>query len=359
MKPQRNRTPFEFAGEKIQPGERRTIAIPLAPLVTHDNLAMSVTVVAGKRAGPTLLVSAAIHGDEINGVEIIRRLLRHPAIQQLRGTLLAIPVVNVHGFLHQTRYLPDGRDLNRSFPGSSTGSLASRVADKFVDQVLHRCNYALDLHTGARHRTNLPQIRVDLTNPESEALGMAFGVPVLLHSRLRDGSLREEAAQHGIPFLLYEGGESLRFDEFSIRVGVRGILNVMRYLDMLRPTRRRKPVPKPFISRRSTWVRANTSGVMRSLANIGSRVNEGELLGIIGDPMGNLETGLYAPEDGIIIGKLNLPLVNEGDALFHIACYKDQTEHAEQAITDLQLEVGSQVEMDQLFSTLDGGNQDT
>lgn len=307
------------------------------------------------------MIGAAIHGDEINGVEIIRRLLRHPSLGQLRGNLLAIPVVNVHGFLHQTRYLPDGRDLNRSFPGSSKGSLASRVADKFVDQLLSRCDYAIDLHTGARHRTNLPQIRVDLSNEASKELGMAFGVPVLMHSRLRDGSLREEAAQRGIPFLLYEGGESLRFDEFSIRVGVRGVMNVMRHLGMLRPTRRKHPPPEPFMSRRSTWVRANTSGVMRSLVNVGSRVGEGDLLGIIGDPMGDQETAVYSPEDGIIIGKLNLPLVSEGDAIFHVACYENQTEDAEQAINELQLEVGTQVEQDPLLSvvsSLDGSNQD-
>lgn len=329
--------------------------------MTNDNLAMSVNVLVGRRPGPTLIVSAAIHGDEINGVEIIRRLLRHPSLSQLRGNLLAIPVVNVHGFLHQERYLPDGRDLNRSFPGSSKGSLASRVADKFVDQLLSRCDYAIDLHTGARHRTNLPQIRVDLSNEASKELGMAFGVPVLMHSRLRDGSLREEAAERGIPFLLYEGGESLRFDEFSIRVGVRGVMNVMRHLGMLRPTRRKHPPPAPFISRRSSWVRANKSGVMRSLVTVGSRVGEGDLLGIIGDPMGDEEVPVFASEDGIVIGRLNLPLVSEGDAIFHIACYKDRTEDAEQAINELQLEVASQVEQDPLLTmaaSLDDGKQD-
>lgn len=336
----RNR-PFELNGEVIKPGERHTVEIPLAPLVTNDSLNMAVNVLTGARAGPTLMISAAIHGDEINGVEIIRRLLRHPAMRQLRGNLLAIPVVNVHGFLHQTRYLPDGRDLNRSFPGSMKGSLAARVANKFVEQILARCDYALDLHTGARHRANLPQIRVDLDNPESEALGKAFGVPVLLHSRLRDGSLREEAANREIPFLLYEGGESLRFDEFSIRAGVRGIMNVMRHLGMLRRSRRKKPMPEPLITRRTTWVRATTSGVMRSLVSLGNKVSDGDLLGIIGDPMGNEETGIHAPENGIVIGKLNLPLVSEGDALFHIACYRHRTNDAEQAITELQQEIGT------------------
>ena len=310
---------------------------------------MSVNVLVGRRPGPTLLVGAAIHGDEINGVEIIRRLLRHPSLSRLRGVLLAIPVVNVHGFLNQTRYLPDGRDLNRSFPGSSTGSLASRVADKFVDGVLSRCDYAIDLHTGSRHRTNLPQIRIDLSNEASRELGIAFNVPVLMHSRLRDGSLREEAASRGIPFLMYEGGESLRFDEYAIRVGVRGIINVMRHLGMLPPTRRKSPAKQPIISRRSVWVRATTSGVLRSDTHLGSLVSEGDRLGIIGDPMGNKETGVPCPEAGIIIGKTNLPLVSEGDAVFHIACYNDTGSDAEDTINALREELDSLMEHNPLL----------
>lgn len=338
--------PFEFQGEVVKPGERQIIDIPLAPLVTRDDLAMSVNVVVGKRAGPVLMVSAAIHGDEINGVEIIRRLLRDPAMHDLRGTMLAIPVVNVHGFLHQTRYLPDGRDLNRSFPGSSKGSLAARVAYKFNEQILNRCDFAIDLHSGSRHRSNLPQLRIDLENEQSREMGKAFGTPVMLHSRLRDGSLREEAANRSVPFLLFEGGESLRFDEFSIRVGVRGIINVMRYLGMLRRSSRKRKPQEPLMTHRSTWVRAPSSGVLRSLAKLGSKVGEGDLLGIIGDPMGNEETAVYCADDGIIIGKQNLPLVSEGDAIFHIASYRDLADEAEQAIVDLQEEVGLIVETD-------------
>ena len=317
--------------------------------MTNDNLAMSVNVLVGRQPGPTLLVSAALHGDEIIGVEIIRRLLRQPALRGLNGVLLAIPVVNVHGFLHQTRYLPDGRDLNRSFPGSSRGSLAARVADKFLT-VLGRCDYAVDLHTGARHRANLPQIRVDLEDEPSKALGMSFGVPVMMHSKLLDGSVRKEAAARKIPFLLYESGESLRFDEFSIRVGVRGVMNVMRHLGMLRQSPRRKTLTKqPLISRRAVWVRATTSGVLRSRASLGSEVSEGDLLGIIGDPMGTEETAVRCTEAGIIIGKSNLPLVSEGDAIFHIACYRDQGAMAEQAYNDLQVEVGTEIDPDNLL----------
>ncbi|MDH5738650.1 MAG: succinylglutamate desuccinylase/aspartoacylase family protein, partial [Gammaproteobacteria bacterium] len=247
---------FEILGQQVLAGERQTIEIPLAPLVNRDNLAMSVNILNGKKPGPVLMISAAIHGDEINGVEIIRRLLRHPSMSNLRGVLMAIPVVNVHGFLNQTRYLPDGRDLNRSFPGSEKGSLSARVANKFTELLLSRCDYAIDIHTGARHRTNLPQLRVDLGNEKSRELAHAFGTPVVLHSRLRDGSLREEAANRDIPFLLFEGGESLRFDEFSIRVGVRGIINIMRHLGMLRASSKKKTINEPLMTHRTVWIRA-------------------------------------------------------------------------------------------------------
>jgi len=333
---QLRKNPYEILNFSIKPGERQTINIPLAPLVTGDQLSMPVTVLVGKHKGPTLMVCAAIHGDEINGVEIIRRLLRGPQMRSLRGTLIAIPVVNVHGFLAQTRYLPDGRDLNRMFPGSKKGSLASRVAQVFETEILARADFGLDLHTGARHRENLPQIRVDLNDENAKELAMSFGVPVLLHSRMRDGSLRETAAERGVPILVYEAGESLRFDEFSIRVGVRGILRVMRHLGMLRKSRKALKQLAPLLTNRTTWVRASNSGVMRSLTSLGAKVTKGEAIGVIGDPMGNMETAIYAPEDGIVIGQVNLPLVSEGDAAFHIACYRERSDDAEQAISDLQ-----------------------
>ena len=337
----RRKQSYEIMDCSIKPGERETIQIPLAPLVTNDQLSMPISVLVGKHQGPTLMVCAAIHGDEINGVEIIRRVLRAPQLADLRGILIAIPVVNVHGFLAQTRYLPDGRDLNRMFPGTKSGSLASRVANVFGSEILSRVDYGLDLHTGARHRVNLPQLRVDLNDDKARELAIAFGVPVLLHSRMRDGSLRECAAEQGIPILVYESGEALRFDEFSIRVGVRGVFRVMRHLGMLRQSLRKTRQPEPMMTNRSTWVRASNSGIMRSLTSLGAKVKKGEAIGIIGDPMGNMETAVYAPEDGIVIGKANLPLVSEGDALFHVACYRERSDDAEQAIYDLQETMGS------------------
>jgi predicted deacylase len=179
-----------IGGETVAPGEQRAIDIRVAPMYTHDDLSITVQVVRGRRPGPTLFISAAIHGDEITGVEIIRRLLQHKSLKYLRGTLLAIPIVNVYGFLNHSRYLPDGRDLNRSFPGSAKGSLTGRVAHTFVQEIVLKSTHGIDLHTGARHRSNFPQIRADLDDPVTLAMTEAFGVPLVIDAKIRDGSLR-------------------------------------------------------------------------------------------------------------------------------------------------------------------------
>jgi predicted deacylase len=311
---------FTIGTARVSPGERATIDIPITRLYTHTPVAIPAHIVHGRKPGPRLFVSAAIHGDELNGVEIIRRLLKQGALTRLRGTLVALPVVNVHGFIHHSRYLPDRRDLNRSFPGSQKGSLAARLAHIFMTEVVERCTHGIDLHTGALHRQNLPHIRANLDDEETARLANAFSVPVLLNSNLRDGSLREAAAENGVPMLLYEGGEALRFDEVTIRAGVRGILNVMRALEMLPPQRRgRKVAGEPIVARASIWLRAHASGVFRSVVELGSRVNKDDVLGIVADPFGDRETAVVAPCHGIVIGRSNLPLANEGDALFHIA----------------------------------------
>ncbi len=310
-----------IGGQPITPGEKRIVTIKVAPMYTHDDLSIAVQVVRGKRPGPTLFVSAAIHGDEINGVEIIRRLLKHRSLQSLRGTLLAIPIVNVYGFVNHTRYLPDGRDLNRSFPGSGRGSLTGRVADAFVREIVQKSTHGIDLHTGARHRSNFPQIRADLDHPETLAMTEAFGVPLAIHARTRDGSLRACAGEAGVPMLLYEAGEALRFNEMYIRAGVKGIINVMRAIGMLGKSRRRSPLPPPLISDDTTWIRSPDSGILRALVPLGARVVEGQVIAIVADPLGVAETELTAPLSGMVIGRTHLPLVYEGDAVFHIAAY--------------------------------------
>ncbi len=326
------RAPIKIGEYVVSAGERVTLDLELTKLYTHADIVLPVHIIHAKKPGPRLFVSAAIHGDEINGVEIVRRLLKMQLLKRLRGTLIAVPVVNVHGFIHQTRYLPDRRDLNRSFPGSSEGSLTARMAKLFVDHIVSNATHGIDLHTGATHRVNLPQIRANLKDAENERLAQAFGVPVIINSALRDGSLRMHADTCGIPMLLYEAGEALRFDELSIRAGIRGILHVMRTLEMLPPSSEIKKTRKkvvPFTANTSTWTRAPISGVLRVKVRLGAGINPGDVLGIISDPFGENEIKVTATHKGIVIGRTNLPLVNEGDALFHIARFTKPGEVAE------------------------------
>jgi hypothetical protein len=304
---------------QVRPGERVTIDLPVARLYTHTPVTMPVHVVHGKRPGPRLFVSAAVHGDEINGVEIIRRLLKCKALGGLRGTLIAVPIVNVHGFLAHSRYLPDRRDLNRAFPGSEKGSLAARLAQLFMREIVSNCTHGIDLHTGSLHRSNLPQVRADLSDAETRRLAQVFGVPVLINANLRDGSLRQAAAERGIISLLYEAGEALRFDEPAIRIGLGGILAVMRALGMISDAGARRTPAEPLVVQSTRWVRAPKSGVLRALVALGTRVRKGNTLGVITDPFGESEEPIIAPARGVIVGRVNLPLVNEGEALFHIA----------------------------------------
>lgn len=307
---------------EIKPGQRVTVDLPVAHLYTSTPLTMPMQVICGRRSGPVLFVSAAIHGDELNGVEVIHRLLKRKQLSTIRGTLLAVPIVNVHGFLNQSRYLPDRRDLNRSFPGSPKGSIAARLAHLFFTEIVSKADYGIDLHTGAINRSNLPQIRGNLDDPKTLELAKAFGAPVIVNSDIRDDSLRACVSELGMPVLIYEAGEALRFDELSIRAGLRGVLNVMRSIGML--PARRPPVREvsPVLARSTSWARAPASGIVSTRVQLGSSVSKGQVLAKISDPLGDKGEKLLSPFDGIIIGRSNLPLTHEGDALFHIAAFK-------------------------------------
>ena len=321
--------PIEIAGNTIKPGSRQSIDIPLPSFYTHSSVNMPVHVVHGRQPGPALLVSAAVHGDEINGVEIIRRLIAHKSIDRIKGTLIAIPVVNVYGFVSKSRYLPDRRDLNRSFPGSENGSMASRLAHVVMTEILPHCDHMIDLHTGAVYRENLPQIRAKLRDDaELEKLAKAFGVPVILNAEFLEGSFRAAAKDLGISVLLYEAGEALRFDEFAIRAGVQGVLQVMAELGMRRKSSKKRRV-ESMIANRSRWVRAGQSGILRSLVASGMKVEEGDLLAYINNPLGENSEEVISPVSGIVIGKTNLPLVFAGEALFNIAGYDEIDQIAE------------------------------
>ena len=328
---------FVVAGEEVAPGSRALIDLPMPKLSSHTSLSMPVHVVHGRREGPTLFVSAAVHGDELNGIEIIRRVLDSKALVKLRGTLIAVPVVNAYGLIHQSRYLPDRRDLNRSFPGSERGSLAARLAHLFIEEVVRRCSHGIDLHTGAIHRTNLPQVRSNLDDPETARLARAFGVPVLLNSSLRDGSLRAAAGELGIPMLLYEAGQALRYDEIAIRAGVAGVINVMRELGMVAASRHRgRKAREPFVARRSGWLGATESGMLSTIVPLGGHVVKGDVLGYIDDPYSGTRHVIESDTKGVVIGRLELPMVHEGDAVYHLARFSDDLAEVAEGVEEFQ-----------------------
>ncbi|TNF21811.1 MAG: succinylglutamate desuccinylase/aspartoacylase family protein [Rhodobacteraceae bacterium] len=313
------RDAFEIGGEHIAPGTHRIVDLPISHMPDHTPVTMSVHVVHGRRPGPVLFVSAAIHGDEVIGVEVVRRLLRARPVSRLAGTLLAVPIVNSFGFLNHSRYLPDRRDLNRCFPGHPSGSLAARMAHLFMTEIVQRADLGIDLHSAAIRRENLPQIRLTPGNERLFTLGQAFGAPVMLKSRLRDGSLRAAAEEAGVDVLLYEAGEGLRFDEYAARAGVSGVLRVMHKLGMIAARGVPQVKTPPLASDRSSWTRAPLGGLLRTYRTIGDYVTEGEVLGAVADPAGDVEEEIVSDMEGIIIGRTNMPVVNEGDALFHIA----------------------------------------
>lgn len=336
--------PFEIAGHIVQPGQRLRFDLPTANLYTDTPLNAPVEVIHGKVPGPTLLVCAAIHGDEIGGVETIRRLRSFRSLKHLHGTLVMVPVVNVFGFIHQSRYLPDRRDLNRCFPGSERGSIASRVAYRFFNEIVKNCTHIVDLHTAAINRDNLPQVRAALDEPGVQEMAMAFSIPVIINSGLIKGTLRYEAGRLGIPVITYEAGEALRLLERSVVTGVRAIVSVMRKLEMLPLQRITTVRAEPYIARSTKWFRSPTDGVFRPLIKLGARVQKGDTIGRVSAPFSSDGITLTAPSDGIIICVHKLPLVNEGEALFHIARFEKSTDVEEEIASH-----ESNIEEDRLF----------
>ena len=311
------RAPFEIAGHSVNAGERTRFEIPIARLQTDADASLPVCVLHGTKPGPTIWMDAAVHGDELNGVEVIRRVLQEVDPKLMGGTLIAVPIVNVFGFLSQSRYLPDRRDLNRSFPGSARGSLASRLAHIFVTEIVERCSLGLDLHTGSDARTNLPQIRADLADPITRELAEAFAAPVTLAAGLRDGSLRKVAMKKGARVLLYEAGEPLRFGSDAIERGVAGILRVMKKLEMIEEAP--EADGKTAIAQASRWVRASRSGLYHSRQDLGATVARGQTLGFLTTPYDAKRALVKSPCEGVVIGFVTNPLVFQGDALVHVA----------------------------------------
>lgn len=311
-----------IAGEEIAPCQIKQISIPVAKLATQTMMFLPVTVINGTETGARLWINAAIHGDEINGVEIIRQVVNSINPHQLHGTLIAVPIVNIFGFIEQSRYLPDRRDLNRSFPGSETGSLASRLANLFMREIVAKCTHGIDLHTAAIHRINLPQIRGNLDDAETYRCAKAFDCPVMIHATTRDGSMRQAVSSQGIPILLYEGGEALRFNEDAIAMGIRGIFRVMNALGMYNNPTFELENSSRKISQ-TKWIRASSSGLFLLRTKLGVIVEKKQLLGTITDAMGNKTIAVKAGFRGMVISHVQNPLVNQGDAIIHLAMIDD------------------------------------
>jgi len=278
---------------------------------------MPLVVLHGRSEGPTVWVSSAIHGDELNGVEIIRELLGHLDVRRVSGTLICAPIVNVHGFIRGERTMPDGRDLNRSFPGSSRGSMASRIADIFMREVVGRCDYGFDLHTGSGNRVNWPQVRAGLADPETLELARVFAAPIIIDAKSRDGSIREIASEHGAKALLFEGGEAHRFDQHSIDVGVAGLRRCLSHIGLTPPVD--LPALEPMVSHSSRWTRASRSGILHLDVELGDTVNRGQTVGALHDPYGKRLSRISARTSGVIVGRTHSALVNQGEAIIHVA----------------------------------------
>jgi hypothetical protein len=305
----------DINGIKIARGKVTEVNIVISQLPSHTIIDLPVYAFRGKEDGPVLLLTAGLHGDEINGIEVIRRLIVEDALMPDKGMVIAIPLVNVYGFIYNSRNLPDGKDLNRSFPGSANGSLANRLAYILMNEVVPLVDFGVDFHTGGSRITNYPQIRCVLSNAMNRELASAFGAPYMINSNLIDKSFRKEASKIGKTILVYEGGESLRLDEFSINQGKAGIRRLMQYLEM-KNYRERPQVS--VVLQQTTWLRAKISGIFNCFVEYGTTVRKNQPLANITDPYGKTKMIMKSPNDGYIIGLNNMPVVNAGDALIHL-----------------------------------------
>lgn len=334
---------LQICNETIHPGENLSLALPLPQIFSCAPLYMPIRVIHGKYEGPCLLITAAMHGNEVNGTAIIHRLLSTIKPSRLCGTVIAIPVLNVYGLINRTRTMPGGIDLDTCFPGSKTGTHAARLADLFTTEIFSKADFCIDLQTGAMNYSNLPQIYVDFADKEARQLAHVFSAPVISHTTNEKGSLRMLAFKNNKPLLTYEAGEAMRFDEHSIKTGLKGIQNVVRYLKMLTETTQRKSrEQKSFFTEKTIWIHAATSGMSYTAHKLGQHVKKGERLCVIRDPFSAVDSlSIHSPEEGIIVAKNNHPLIHEGEALFQLAVFpkmKHAATHLSTWKDDRQLE---------------------
>ena len=310
---------LHILGEAIKLGERREINFNVAKLHTRTTLEVPVIIERSKKSGPIVLFTAGIHGDEVNGVEIVRQIIAKGINKPKCGTIICIPVINIFGFLNMDRAFPDGRDLNRMFPGSKSGSLASRVAYKLITEIVPKVDLIIDYHTGAANRFNGPQIRIINNDSTLEELAMVFGAPFVLYSKNLNKSFRNTSYKLGIPMLLFEGGKSFYFDNTTTNTGVNGAKRILNHLGMLHARFRiSKPKKKCVFISESKWIRAKYSGMFKASATINKQVNKGDVIGHITGPFGKFHHFVKAENSGYIFNVNEAPIVNQGDALFHI-----------------------------------------
>lgn len=305
-----------IANTPIKLGETAKIDLNVARLPSYTMINIPVHVYRGKEDGPVLLLMAGMHGDEVNGVEIIRRMIADKTNTPQKGTLIVIPILNIYGFLNYSREVPDGKDVNRSFPGSKNGSLASRIASLFMAEIFPLIDYGIDFHTGGGSRCNYPQIRCKVDITSHFELAQAFNAPFLLNAKLRDKSLRKQASLKGKPIIVYEAGEAERLDEYSIEQGIKGATRVMNHLGITNIPVDTNTDTKLF--QKSSWTRANQSGLFRAFVKTGEQVTKRQVLGAISDPYGQAEYKIRASASGYIVGLSHSPVVSQGDALIHI-----------------------------------------
>jgi predicted deacylase len=311
---------FEILGEHIALGESKEVSFSVAKLQTQNSIEVPVFINRSKKPGPTVLITAGIHGDEVNGVEIVRQVIAKGINKPKKGTIICVPLINVFGFIQMDREFPDGRDLNRVFPGSKKGSLASRVANKLMTEIVPHADLILDFHTGGADRFNAPQVRIVKGEIVLDELSQVFGAPFVLYSDNVNKSFRNTCYKLGIPLLLFEGGKSFHIDPIVTNTGVNGVKRILNHLDMLH-SKFKVSAPKKYCIyiTKSKWVRAKYSGMFRAVAPINSMVHKGDVIGHITDPYGKSNHFVKAQNSGYIINVNQSPIVYQGDALFHVS----------------------------------------
>ncbi len=311
---------LEILGEKVELGKSAEASFGVAKLHSRNAVEVPVIIERSKKPGPTVLITAGIHGDEVNGIEVVRQIIAKGINKPKIGTIICIPVINIFGFINMDREFPDGRDLNRSFPGSKTGSLASRVAHKLISEIVPHADLIIDYHTGGSDRFNSPQIRIAKGESSLDELASIFGAPFVLHSKNLNKSFRNSCYKLGIPILLYEGGKSLHIDSVVTNNGVNGAKRILSHLGMLKGKFKvSKPKKRSVFINESKWIRAKHSGMFKASVIINSQVSKGDVIGNITDPYGKFNHFVKAENSGYIFNVNQSPIVYQGDALFHIS----------------------------------------